>query len=228
MEKEREEYVSLRQEIVDLCSAADRIIHILYIFLAPYLCFAFAREDTIYILFSNIVIIPLYLLSIDRRIATCKISAYISVFHEEGKNKWESRLIKYKNSKEPIIFKYFSSKHFPFIFANYVNLLVFVYQTKWSNLISIYEIAKIIIEVIFFFLITFIFLSYKKIQVSDYVGEWEKIKDDEDRESKESKEKYINFINNMSEEEKSTIFKIIIQQAKEEHKNTGKNPFKLK
>lgn len=225
MNKEIQEYISLRQEVVDLCFAADKIIHILYLFLAPYLCFVLTQKDTIYILSIHIVIIPLYLLAIDRRLAACKIAAYLSVFHEEEGNKWQTRSMKYTTSKAPIIFKYFSAKHFPFIFANFLGLIIFIRQTIWEFPMPIYETIKIILEVILFLVITIIFMNYKKMQGYDYLEEWEKIKQDEDR---ENKEKHINFINNMPEEAKSTIFKIIIQQAKEEYKNTGKNPFKLK
>lgn len=225
MNKEIEEYISLRQELVDLCFMADKIIHILYLFLAPYLCFVLTQKDTIYILSIHVVIIPLYLLAIDRRLAACKISAYLSVFHEKEGNKWQTRSMEYTTLKEPVIFKHFSAKHFPFIFANFLGLIVFIRQTIWNFPMSIYEIVKIILEVILFLVITIIFMNYKKIQGRDYIEEWKKIKQDED---KENKEKYINFIDDMSEETKNTIFKIIIQQAKEEYKNTGKNPFKLK
>lgn len=185
MNKEKEEYSSLRQEIITLCSASDTIIHILYVFLAPYLCFALTREDTIYILLSHIVILPLYLLAIDRRMATCRISAYISVFHEEEGNKWETRQMKYKPQKELILFKYFSAKHFPFIFANFVVLLVFIYQTSWNFSMSIYEVLKIVFEITLFIAIILIFIKYKKILVDDYVSEWKDIKEKEVKEKEQ-------------------------------------------
>lgn len=209
MDKEKEEYISLRQEVIDLCSASDRIIHILYLFLASYLVFGLEKEDTIYILSIHIIILPLYLLAIDRRIASCKISAYISVFHEKEGNKWETRLMEYTTLREPTIFKYVSSKHFSFIFANCLGLIVFIYKTTQNFSMSIYEIAKIILEVILFFSIIIIFMNHKKIQVCDYIEEWEKVKENED---KESKEKYMNFINNMPEKVKQEISEEILQK----------------
>lgn len=90
MNKEIEEYTSLREEINQLCTSMDNIIGILYAFLAAYLSYSFEKEDTIYILFSYIAIFPTYLLIISKRIASCKISAYIVVFHECDENKWET------------------------------------------------------------------------------------------------------------------------------------------
>lgn len=37
MNKEKEEYIALRQEINTLCAAADNIVYILYVFLTTYL-----------------------------------------------------------------------------------------------------------------------------------------------------------------------------------------------
>lgn len=222
MSKETEEYISLRQEVVELCFAADKIIHILYLFLAPYLCFVFVQRDTIYILSIHIVIIPLYLLAIDRRLAACKITAYLSVFHENEGNRWQTRSMKYTTSKEPFIFKYFSSKHFSFMFANFLGFIVFICKTKWDFPMPLYEIIKIVLEVILFFIITIIFTRYKKIQGCDYIEDWEKVKQDEEKEEDEEKEKYISFINNMPEEVKQQIFREILQRAKEEYQREGK------
>ena len=108
MNKEKEEYIALRQEINTLCAAADNIVYILYVFLTTYLSFALTQKDTIYILLTHIVILPLYLLAMDRRIASCKISAYISVFHENKNNKWETRLINYKGGKDLSFFRILS------------------------------------------------------------------------------------------------------------------------
>lgn len=225
MNKETEEYSSLRQEINSLCSTSDTIIYILYVFLAPYLCFALAKEDTIYILLTHVVILPLYLLAIDRRIATCKISAYISVFLEEEGNKWETRQRKFKTKKQLNIFKYFSAKHFSFMFSNFLVLMIYIYKTKWVLPMPYYELVKFVFEILFFSIINIIFVKYRKIVVEDYITSWKEIKENENY---IKQEEYLNFFQNMSEEAKSTIFKIIIQQAKEEYKNTGKNPFKLK
>ena len=222
MNKEKEEYISLRQEIVELCSAADRIINILYLFLATYLCFVFNKEDTIYALSIHIVILPLYLLAIDRRIATCKISAYISVFHENEKNKWETRLINYKNLNAPSIFKFFSAKHFPFVFANCIGLILFICNTRWNANATCYDIVKIVVELLLFLLIMYIFVKHRKIQVEDYVNEWKNIKQQEINANQEQYEKFIKEMPQKIEEE---LFKEIIAQAQNEKQRTQRPPF---
>lgn len=216
MNKEKEEYISLRQEIVTLCSSADSIINILYVFLATYLGFAFPKEDTIYVLFSYVVILPLYMLALEKRIAACKIAAYISVFHEVEENKWETRLMKYRGPKEPVTMKYFSAKHFPFIFANCIVLIIFIYKTKWTFHMPFAEIVKVAFEIIMFILVMFIFIKYKKMLVRDYIKEWRDLKEEE---NDKNKEKYIKFIKEILEEVKEEIFNEIIQRMKEEFKN---------
>ncbi|MCI9034302.1 MAG: hypothetical protein HFJ08_09705 [Lachnospiraceae bacterium] len=177
MNKEKEEYIALRQEINTLCAAADNIVYILYVFLTTYLSFALTQKDTIYILLTHIVILPLYLLAMDRRIASCKISAYISVFHENKNNKWETRLINYKGGKDLSFFRFFSSKHFPFLFSNFAVLIIFLSHTVWNYTMSFYEILKLITEALLFSVIFVIFLKYKKISVADYIEGWKTLKE---------------------------------------------------
>ena len=177
MNKEKEEYIALRQEINTLCAAADNIVYILYVFLTTYLSFALTQKDTIYILLTHIVILPLYLLAMDRRIASCKISAYISVFHENKNNKWETRLINYKGGKDLSFFRFFSSKHFPFLFSYFAVLIIFLSHTVWNYTMSFYEILKLITEALLFSVIFVIFLKYKKISVADYIEGWKTLKE---------------------------------------------------
>ena len=91
--KEKEEYVSLRNEINSLVTLTDNIISILYTFLAAYDTFVFTKNDTVYLLFPYVVIIPVYFIVISKRAAMCKISAHISIFHEIDGNYWETRMV---------------------------------------------------------------------------------------------------------------------------------------
>lgn len=176
MNKEREEYVSLREEINQLCTGMDNIIGILYAFLAAYLAYVFDKEDTIYILFSYIIILPAYLLIVSKRIASCKISAYISVFHESGKNKWETRLIEYKTDKKLKIFNYIDAYHFPLIIADLVTFTLFIIKTNWTSPLDAYEIGKLGVETFLFISIIIIAVKSRKITVKDYLQSWTNIK----------------------------------------------------
>lgn len=176
MNKEIEEYTSLREEINQLCTAIDNIIGILYAFLVAYLAYSFDKQDTIYILFSYIVMLPVYLLIISKRIASCKISAYISVFHEGEGNNWETRLINFKTTKKLRIFNIIDAYHTPIIFADVTIFILYIIKTQWNFPLSIYETSKLIIMLLFFFLIFYIAIKSRKICVNDYIDSWKKMK----------------------------------------------------
>lgn len=158
MDKRKEEYMSLREEMTQLASAIDGIINILYVFIAAYLAYALNQEDTLYILISHIVVLPAYLLVIGKRMAMCKISAYIIVYYEEDIVGWPSRSINFNTKTGPKIFKYIDASHFPFILINFAILFLFIYRSIWT--FSIYEIIKLIIEISFFY--CFWYHMYKK------------------------------------------------------------------
>lgn len=181
MDKEVQEYLALRKEVNDLCSSSDNIISMLYAFLTAYLAFVFNKDDTVYLLFSYVVLIPVYLLIISKRIATCKISAYISVFHEKKGNMWETRLMRYKTPKKPFIFSFIEATHFPFIFINFFILVFYFIRFKISELQTIYGWFKLILLVIFFIIIYLLTARYRKISVSDYIDEWKLIRNNEDQ-----------------------------------------------
>ena len=176
MNKETEEYTSLREEINQLCTAMDNIIGILYAFLAAYLAYSFEKEDTIYILFSYIAIFPAYLLIISKRIASCRISAYIAVFHEGGENKWETRLINFKTSKKLKIYNYIDAYHFPLIFADVAIFALYLIKTKWQFPLSLYEMGKLMVEIMFSISIIVIAMKSRKISVKDYINSWKEMK----------------------------------------------------
>lgn len=155
----------------------DNIISILYAFLTAYLAFVFNKDDTVYLLFSYVVLIPVYLLIISKRIATCKISAYISVFHENNENMWENRLMAYKTPKKPFIFSFIEATHFPFIFINLFLLVFYFIRFDVNELQTLYGWFKLILLFLFFVIIYALTARYRKISVSDYVKEWKNIQD---------------------------------------------------
>lgn len=179
MDKEIQEYVALRKEVNDLCSSADNIISMLYAFLTAYLAFIFNKEDTAYLLFSYVVLIPVYLLIISKRIASCKISAYISVFHEKTENMWENRLMAYNTPKKPFIFSFIEATHFPFVFINFFILFFYFIRFKIYDLETIYGWFKLVLLFLFFIITYALTVRYRKISVCHYVNEWKRIQNKE-------------------------------------------------
>lgn len=172
MDRRKEEFISLRGEMIQLASAMDHIINILYVFITPFLSFALSQKDTIYILMSHIVVFPAYLLVIGKRMSMCKISAYIKVYYDE--NGWAPRTIKFKTKIGPKIYKYIDSYHFPFILINLTILFLYINRTSWEC--SIYELIKLMIEILFFTLLNILSFKNRKISSSSMIDDWEKIK----------------------------------------------------
>lgn len=178
MDKRKEEFISLREEITQLASAIDGIINILYVFIAAYLAYALNQKDTIYILISHIVVLPAYLLVIGKRMAMCKISAYIIVYYEEDIAGWSSRSISFNAKTGPKIFKYIDASHFPFVLINCAILFLFIYRSSWT--FSIYEIVKLVTEISFFIILSIISIKNRKLSSKDMIKSWKEQKNKEE------------------------------------------------
>lgn len=174
MDKRKEEYISLREEMIHLASAIDNIINILYVFIATYSAFALNQEDNIYILLEHIVLLPAYLLVIGKRMAMCKISSYVIVYFEKNRIGWSSRSKDFKTKIGPRIFKYIDASHFPFIFINFAILLLFIYRSTWSC--STYELVKLIIEISIFIIVIKLSIKNRKLSPADMINDWKEQK----------------------------------------------------
>lgn len=174
----KEEYLMLREEILHLDTIINNTINFFYIFIASYIAFALKQGDTIFLLLSYMIIFPAYLIVLSKMQGMCKIASYLYVFHEKLDNttfKWERRISKYREKNKDAIFSYIISSHFPFLLVSLSVMILFFYNTKWKEICKIYESIKVILCIIFNFLLLLIIYKNRKISTIDYVSNWEGI-----------------------------------------------------
>lgn len=172
----KDEYLMLREEIIHLDALTNNILNFFYIFMATYISVVLDKNDTIYILMTHIVIIPAYLIVIGKRMATCKISAYMLVFLEGEDFNWETRKLRSKSRSVPIIFHFIHSTHFPFIFVNIAVFILWFSGSNWGIPLTSYEMGKLIIEIVCLLVFLILLIENRKISINDYIDKWEKVK----------------------------------------------------
>lgn len=182
----KEEYSYLKEEINQLENIINNTMNYFYIFLATFLALVFKEDDTIYLLFSQVVIIPAHLLVISKIMGINRIAAYIQIFYEGDDIKWQRRLEKLETKKGPLVFHFIGAIHFPFIFVSFIVLALFIYrincllqQIPFSFLEKdrlFYEASKLLFEILCT-LYTFITaIKNRKLSPTDYIESWEDIK----------------------------------------------------
>lgn len=173
--KSKEEYLMLRDEIIHLDAMINNTINFFYIFIASFLAFALTKSDTIYILLSHIVTFPTYMIVTGRRIAICKIAAYLHVFHEGEMFNWETRSLEFRSNNRPKIFGYIDDIHIPFLFVNIAIFLLYIHHTHWNELFTIYEMSKFFFEIIIFIVFIILVTKNRKVSTAYYVEDWKRI-----------------------------------------------------
>ena len=197
----KEEYSHLKEEINLLENIINNTINYFYIFLATFLSFAFGQRDTIYLLFSQVVIIPAHLLVISKIMGRNRIVAYIRVFYEGDDVNWQRRLEKLKTKKGPLIFHFIDAVHFPFVFISFIVFALFFYRSIeiyssyaeqiYHLLLQIpfsplnkkelfYEASKLLFEILCTSYTFIIAIKTRKLYPADYIASWEDIKGKED------------------------------------------------
>lgn len=178
----KEEYVSLRDEIIHLDDSISSVLNFFYTFIATFLAFSLTQDDTIYLLLSHIITLPAYLLIIGKRMGQCKISAYLQVFGEGEEINWETRQTRLKIKKGPQIFVYVHATHFPFLLVNISVLILFIYRTRWDSPVTTYILCKSIFEIAMFFILLGLTVQNRKLSKEDYVNDWRRIQMEEEKE----------------------------------------------
>lgn len=181
------EYLMLREEILHLDDVIVHTINFFYVFLATFIVFSLTQDDTIYILFSYVIILPAYLLVIRKMNAMNKIGGYLQVFHESRKDselQWETNnkyFAEITSKRGPRLtiktMSFMYTFHYPFAVTNLAIVSLFMLRSKWCNL-TFYEISKIIICVA---LCTFIFLliiENRKVGTEYYIDQWTALKNE--------------------------------------------------
>ncbi len=172
----KDEYLMLREEILHLDNITNNTINFFYAFIAAYIAFALAQDDTVFLLLSFIGIIPPYLIVLNKMNALCKIGAYLYVFHEGKSFNWEKRNMSYKDKYESSTFRVISW-HFPFIFVSIAVSGLLLYKTKWLS-ISTIDIIKILICFALLLIVLIKACKNRNISPKVYVKKWKELKDD--------------------------------------------------
>lgn len=167
----KEEYLMLRDEILHLDSIVNNTINFFYIFIATYSAYALKQDDTIFILLSYIVIIPAYLIVLNKMQGMSKIGAYLKIFHEGDAFNWETRHMQYKEKNENSMFRVVSW-HFPFIFVSLAISILFCWKTKWECILSLTEILKIGVCFIMLGIVLYNVVKYRNISPQKYIDKW--------------------------------------------------------
>lgn len=172
----KDEYLMLRDELIHLESMVNNTINFFYAFLVSYLAFACLQSDTIYILFSYIIILPAYIIVISKMEGMARIGAYLCVFHEGETFNWEKRNLEFKRIREKKHFTYIVSSNFPFVITNYTVFIILLYQTSWNQICTMYEILKLLIGMGLFALTNVLYWKNRRIGTNDFVDYWQQIK----------------------------------------------------
>ena len=82
------EYLMLRDEIMKDYEIIQNSRNVLYVAVAAILAFAVDQKEAFLFLVPYIVIIPVYLVTIDFTLNMYKLGTYLKVFHEQVDFRW--------------------------------------------------------------------------------------------------------------------------------------------
>ena len=89
MSTPKEEYLMLREEILQLNTIINSTINFFYVFVSAVLLFAINQTDSLYVLLTYLIIFPAYAIALSKAIGTYRIGGYLYVFCEGSDFNWE-------------------------------------------------------------------------------------------------------------------------------------------
>lgn len=170
----KDEYLMLREEIIHLDTIISNVVNLFYAFIASFIAFALLQSDTIFILLSYIVIIPAYMIVLNKMKAMYRIAAYLKIFHEGDEFNWETRYMQYKDKNESSRFRVVSW-HYPFMVVSIAVTALLIYKMEWDKNLSFYEISKLFVGLLCMIFISINMIKYKNLGVKDYINKWDGI-----------------------------------------------------
>lgn len=175
-----EEYLMLRDEILHCMQIVDNSRNILYVTVSAILAFAFTQAEPLIFILPFIVIIPIYLVTLDYMSSLYKIGTYLVVFCDNESFKWEKRLVDLDDSKIKNATRFRWAFHIPYLFTSLACIALFSYSMFINNqcISSFTSILRIIVAVLLLFVVSTIFLKYRdmaKIR-EDFKNKWENLK----------------------------------------------------
>lgn len=180
LNKSKEEYLMLREEILHQSILENNIFGFFYAFMAAIMAFSFTQKDTIFIILAYIIILPAYRLVLSKEIGIYKIGAYLFVFHEGEEFNWEIRTNKF-HAELPHIFKRkIPTFDYPFIYISLFVMITFFLKTDWNHIYLIsYELIKLLASLFLFAVLITRMIKNRNVGKDAYIQVWEKIRDEE-------------------------------------------------
>lgn len=184
----KEEYESLRQEIMYSMQIVKNYRTLLYTIVVATLVFAFDKGEAILFLIPLCAIIPIYLLAVHQIDSTLRLGAYIYVFIEpQTECQWETRLLEYdKLHKNQYSTK--KSSISPYWCISLSCLALSVLYLNYNNRDFMFYIT-ILIQIIILVLCIYLFINKTPNYLEtkkEYIEEWKEIKRIEETEDIET------------------------------------------
>ena len=164
MHKSKEEYLMLREEILHLDNIVHNQISVLYVTVAYIFAFSINQANSMLFLITYVVILPVYLIVVNKSDGMYKISGYLASHLEGEKFNWENNLIKFNNNYKKVRPYTKQAYDFPFIFSSVLTTLLFFMTIDYNKIYTTYIIIQIIIACILFTCVILIFISRYKIK----------------------------------------------------------------
>jgi len=179
MKRSKDEYLMLRDEILQLNTLINNTINFFYVFVSAALLFAIGQEDSMYVLMCYVVIIPAYLITLSKQIGLYKIASYLYVFQEGEKFNWERRMKKIYESHHFSALRTIQTYNYPFLFVSTFVTVIFLIKTEWSIIEQTVEFLKLTFAIIMYVFLLVMVIRNRKITIEKYIPYWEKIKNEE-------------------------------------------------
>lgn len=193
----KDEYLMLRNELLETYNIVNSTRSILYVFVAGIISYAFVNDKIGLLLIPYVAIIPMYLIAIDYTRDMYRIATYLQIFHEGDTFNWETRQyeINYNvKNKMPRFHKIF---HIPYIITSLTCFVCFIYKLskgKISNIYNIFSNAKnniilltyLILSFVELIIVLIIFIKFKNMSEiqQKYIKAWNELKCRETRKIK--------------------------------------------
>ena len=178
MSTPKEEYLMLREEILQLNTIINSTINFFYVFVSAVLLFAINQTDSLYVLLTYLIIFPAYAIALSKAIGTYRIGGYLYVFCEGSDFNWERRNKKLYDFPEFRAFKIISAFNLPFLFVSSFVTIIFLMKTDWGVLTH-YGMFENSFSNYVLYSPNSSDIKYRRIGIEEYIKLWERIKKEE-------------------------------------------------
>jgi len=166
----------LREEIQNQGNKIHNLRNWLYTSFAAILTIAVSQDKLAFWFIPYVIIIPMYILSLEYEKNMYRAAAYIKVFLEDGNKGWETRLY---DLYYPAIskFGFLDSTNIPFIFLIFIITFAIIIKMEAESRENKYIYIGIIITLNLIIVLFMLFKPSAQSLKEKYVIKWEKVKD---------------------------------------------------